>query len=723
MVIRETPVATKKKNRRKVPLSVGLSIAALGVAFGDIGTSPLYTVNALFFGIGQTDVTRDNILGGVSLIFWILTLVVTIKYVIFVLRASYQGEGGVLALRALVQSVNKQRKAVLLIIMVFAGTLLLSDGFITPAISVLSAVEGLNVATSLFRDYTVPIAAAILTFLFIIQRKGTAQIGKIFGPVMVLWFAVIGGLGLHQIILTPEILQAVNPYYAFEFMGNAGVHHFLLAVGAIVLATTGGESMYADLGHFGKKPIRLGWFYLAYWALILNYTGQGAYLLSGKPVISGNIFFSLVPDITLPGWLESALPGDAVHILANAPIYFMVLLATIAAVIASQALISGAYSLASQAMALDLIPKLNIVHTHRRHKGQIYVPSINWILYIGCLALVFFFGSSANLTDAYGLGVSGVMLSTTLAMFQIAKHKWHWPGFLTYSVFGVFLIIDITLVAATSLKFPTGGYVPIGLGLSMFAIVIAWNWGRALVRSAHISYITYASPRDMAWLVNAKRNLMRDREYVEQERERKYVELDRAVVFLVSRPVTSLTDNIPIILRIFMKRHGAMPKNIIFLTIVQEKRPFVARESRIKVTDFDYNIMSVTAHYGFMQSPDGLDILYSLKRDGYIGMSLHRCTVEASEEEVFITKSAQFIDKLRVYVYMFFKRISPGAWHYFRLDTKPGLSKTVIPIVLGKEGWRIEIPEFALEADEEYIDPDTRQPTAIQFGRPKSRAE
>jgi K+ transporter len=216
-------------------------------------------------------------------------------------------------------------------------------------------------------------------------------------------------------------------------------------------------------------------------------------------------------------------------------------------------------------------------------------------------------------------------------------------------------------------------------------------------------------------------SLVTGREYVEQERERKYVELDRAVVFLVSRPVTKLTDNIPIILRIFMKRHGAMPKHIIFLTIIQEKRPFVAAENRIKVVDFDYNIMSVTAHYGFMQAPDGLDILHTLKRNGYIGMSLHRCTVEASEEEVFVAKTAQFIDKLRVKVYLFFKRISPGAWHYFQLDTKPGLSKTVIPIVLGKQGWRIEIPEFALEAAEEYIDPDTRKPTSIQFGRPRSR--
>ncbi|MCA9338274.1 KUP/HAK/KT family potassium transporter [Candidatus Saccharibacteria bacterium] len=714
-------MTTRKKKSRRIPLSVGLAIGALGVAFGDIGTSPLYTINALFYGIGQTAVTHNNILGGISLIFWILTLVVTVKYIIYVFRASYQGEGGVLALRALVASVQKRSKPLLLIIMVFASTLLLSDGFITPAISVLSAVEGLNVATSFFTDYTVPIAAIILTILFTLQRKGTHKIGKIFGPVMVIWFVVIGALGLHQIILTPGILAALNPYYAFEFIGNAGLYHFMIAMGAIVLATTGGESMYADLGHFGKKPIRQGWFYLAYWMLILNYVGQGAYLLSGQPVISGNVFFSLVPTINLPLELTQILAPDTAHIIAFAPIYFMVVLATISTVIASQALITGAFSLTSQAMALDMIPKLNIVHTHRHHKGQIYIPAINWILLIGCLVLVFFFQSSSNLTDAYGLAVSGVMLSTTLAMFQIAKYKWKWPTWRTWLIFGTFLVIDATLLASTSLKLPTGGYVPVGMGLLMFAIVIAWNWGRDLVRSAHVSFMTYASHRDMAWLVNAKRNLMRDREYVEQERERKYVELDRAVVFLVSRPVTKLTDNIPIILRIFMKRHGAMPKHIIFLTIIQEKRPFVAAENRIKVVDFDYNIMSVTAHYGFMQAPDGLDILHTLKRNGYIGMSLHRCTVEASEEEVFVAKTAQFIDKLRVKVYLFFKRISPGAWHYFQLDTKPGLSKTVIPIVLGKQGWRIEIPEFALEAAEEYIDPDTRKPTSIQFGRPRSR--
>lgn len=717
-LVRKT-IATKKvavKQRRA--LSTALVVGALGVVYGDIGTSPLYAINATFFGIGRTPVTHDNILGVISIIFWLLTLIITVKYITFVLRASYQGEGGVLALRELVGTVKKAKgKPIILMLLVFGATLLLGDGIITPSISVLSAVEGLKVATPFFTPYTVIIAAIIIIGLFSIQKRGTAQIGKIFGPLMIIWFFTIGMLGLIQIVHHPGILAALNPIYGLEFIANMGIGKFLIATGAIVLVATGAEDLYVDLGHFGRRPIRLGWFYLAYWSLVLNYFGQGAYLLGGHEAVGDNIFFSLVPHISLLPDIANAWPAWVSEFVTHIPVYSVVLLAMAATVIASQALITGVFSLTSQAMALDMLPRLNIVHTSRKHRGQIYLPAVNWMLMAGCLTLIFIFKSSGNLTDAYGLAVSGVMLTTTMAMFFVARHKWKWSRTATVLVFGVFFVIDATLLLATSLKFMTGGYIPVFVAVSIFTIVIAWNWGRDLVRGAYVSYLEYASPRNMEWLVEAKRRLTHDREYVEETRQRKYVELDRAVMFLVSKPVKHRTENIPIILRIFMKRHGAIPKYIVLLTIVQEKKPYVSDDRRIKVIDFDENILSVQAHYGFMQSPNGLEVLKQLKTEGYMGRSLHRCTVEAAEEELFLTKGARFIDKLRIRVYLLFKSISPEAYHYFRLDAKPGMSKTIIPIVLGKNGWRIEIPEFALEDSDEAIDPDTLMPTSIQFAR------
>jgi KUP system potassium uptake protein len=656
----------------------------------------------------------------IGLIFWLLTLVVTLKYIFFVLRAGYQGEGGVFALHELVATVKRRSTPLLLLLLVFAASLLLGDGIITPAISVISAVEGLNVATSFFASYIVPIAALILTVLFLVQRKGTAKIGRIFGPLMVVWFLTIGTLGFVQILREPAILAALNPAHALEFAGRIGWHKFLLAMGAIMLAVTGAEALYADMGHFGKRPIRQGWFYLAYWALALNYLGQGAYLLGRHLVVNGNIFFSLLPHVAITPQLTAALPIWAIEALSHAPIYIMVFLATAATIIASQALITGAFSLASQAMALDMVPRLNIIHTSHKHKGQIYIPSINWMLYIGCLVLIFAFRSSSRLAAAYGLAVSGVMVSTTAAMFHIARHRWKWKTLRTVTLFGAFMVIDLTLLTSTSLKFFTGGYVPISIGVLLFAIVLTWHWGRGLVAGAYSAYLTSASPRDMAWLVSAKKRLDKDHVYVEHPRPRRVVELDRAVVFLVSKPVTSLSSDTPIIIRIFLKRHGALPKHIVLLTIVQDKTPFVSAKRRIKVTDFGYNILSVTAHFGFMQNPNGLEILHDLKLNSYLGPDLHRCSVEAAEEELFVSKNTRFIDKLRIRVYLFFKKVSPEAYHYFLMDSKSGLSKTVVPIVLGKNGWRIEIPEFALEDSEEHIDPDTRKPTDVIFARSKA---
>src|SRR5664279_546117 len=655
------------------------------------------------------------------MIFWLLTIVVSIKYIFVVLRAEYQGEGGVFALHELLAGFKSKRKPLLLMLLVFAAALLLGDGMITPAISVLSAVEGLNIVTAVFTPYILYIAAVILICLFLVQRKGTSKVGLWFGPIMVIWFLVIAGLGLHSIIQVPDILNAINPIHAFEFAKRVGMFKLLLAIGAVTLAVTGAESLYADLGHFGKRPISQGWFYLAYGALVLNYFGQGAYLLSGKPIVSENIFFSMLPHFSLPANLASLLPSWVVAHVADVPIYLMVALATAATIIASQALITGAFTLSSQAMALGLAPRLNIIHTNKDRPGQIYVPAINWMLLIGCLLLVFIFKSSSNLGAAYGLAVTGVMVATSAVMYQIARYRWGWHVLPATIVFRFFLAIDLLLLTANALKFFEGGYVPVIVAILLFAMVLTWRWGRDFVRSAYSGYISYATPKDMAWLVDLKRRL-RD-QTVLTDRPRRMVELDRGVVFLISKPIKSLASSVPIIVRIFMKRQGALPKHLVLLTIKQDKKPFISHKNRIEIMDFGYNTLVVTAHYGFMQIPNGIAVLKSLKKDHGMGPELHRCTVEAAEEELFIRKSASFRDKVRVGVYEFFSHISPPAYHYFRLDTKPGLSKTIIPIILNKNGWRIDIPEYALENDEEHIDPDTRKPTDLRYTRISRKEE
>jgi len=375
-----------------------LALGALGIVYGDIGTSPLYAMDQLFSG--RADVPATEVLGGVSLVIWTITIIVAVKYAILVLRAQNDGEGGLFALYGLLHEQKKPGVRPLLWALMLGAGLLFGDGIITPAISVVSAVEGLQVATPSLSHAVVPITIGLLTALFAIQHKGTSGIGIVFGPLLAVWFLVIAGLGVWQIGLHPQILAAFNPMYGVAFLRHAGAFDTLVILSALILVVTGGEAMYADLGHFGARPIRASWFGVVFPALLLNYLGQGAYLLSGGPVAGGKLFYNLVP----------------------APLIFpMVLLATIATVIASQALISGAFSLASQAIRLGLFPRLTLLHTHERHAGQIYVPFVNWSLFAGSIVLVATFGSSAALAAAYGLAVSGVMVITSVAIFPIAR--------------------------------------------------------------------------------------------------------------------------------------------------------------------------------------------------------------------------------------------------------------------------------------------------------------
>jgi KUP system potassium uptake protein len=701
--------------RVRPPIRWALFIGALGVVYGDIGTSPLYAVNETFFGIGRTPATTQNVLGVISLIFWLLTLVVSVKYIFLVLRASYQGEGGMFALHELVAKLRRKRTGFILTLLVFGAALLLGDGVITPSISVLSAVEGLNVATPFFSPYVILITVAILTGLFLIQHKGTAKVGMLFGPVMIIWFGVIGLLGLIQMIKTPEILAALSPWYAILLVQHLGLYHFLLALSAIMLVVTGTEALYADLGHFAKRPIRQSWFSVAYWALVLNYMGQGAYLLSRQPVREDNIFFSMVPVVTLSTSTLTHLAPWLRSFLEHAPLYGLVLLATAATVIASEALITGAFSLASQAIALKRIPRLDVIHTSERHPGQIYVPVINWLLYFGCIALVCVFRTSGNLASAYGLAVAGVMIATTSAMFQVARYRWKWRWSYIVIIFGGFLLLDLTIFAASTLKFASGGYISICIATILFAIVASWRWGRTFITGAHNAYLEDAASKDMYWLSGLKGQLSQPEQ--ESSKRRSLVETDRAVVFLISTPITDIHSPVPLILRLFIKRTGAMPRQVILLHIKQELQPYIDRADRIIATDLGHSIYAVEACFGFMQRPDGLSVLRMLREHNLIGPEFHRCAVEASDDVIYVNRHANRYDKLRVNVYLFFKSLSRPAYHYFRFDSKPGLSKTTIPILLGKQGWRIDIPEFALELNKATIDPDTHRPTDLQFHR------
>jgi KUP system potassium uptake protein len=437
----------------------GLAVGALGVVYGDIGTSPLYAIDQIFLGSAGVAPTADNVLGAISLAIWTITLIVAVKYALLVLHAENDGEGGVFALYGLLHRYKNQGARVLLWSLMLGAGLLFGDGMITPAISVLSAVEGLDVATPAFATYVLPITVALLTGLFAIQFKGASGIGVVFGPVLIVWFAVIAALGGAEIMKQPAILAAFNPALGAAFLARAGLREALLILSALMLVVTGGEAMYADLGHFGARPIRIGWFAVVFPALLLNYLGQGAYLLGGAPVAGGKLFYSLAPEPLL-------LP--------------LVVLATVATIVASQALISGAFSLTSQAIGLGLFPRLDVLHTHRAHAGQIYIPIVNWGLYLGCVALVLAFGSSSALAAAYGLAVAGVMLTTSLAMFAVARGYWRWSVARTALVWGPLTAINSAFLVASSVKFLEGGFVPLSVGVAAFLTMGAGGARRPL---------------------------------------------------------------------------------------------------------------------------------------------------------------------------------------------------------------------------------------------------
>ncbi|MFI4889495.1 MAG: KUP/HAK/KT family potassium transporter [Steroidobacterales bacterium] len=626
-----------------------LTIAATGIVFGDIGTSPLYALDQIFLAHGGIPLTREHVLGGISLVIWTLTVIVAVKYAIFVLRAQNDGEGGVFALYGLLHNHRHRGMTVVLWSLMLGAGLLFGDGIITPAISVLAAVEGLGVAAPALDRAVIPVTLIILTALFAVQIKGTSGIGRVFGPILVAWFIALAILGLRQIAQHAEILRAFNPSYGLLFLRHVGLYEALIILGALMLVVTGGEAMYADLGHFGARPIRISWFALVYPALLLNYLGQGAFLLSGAALAGGKIFYSLVPPALL---------------------YPMILLATAATIIASQALISGAFSLASQATGLGLFPRLPVLHTHHAHSGQIYIPIVNWGLYIGCITLVIAFGSSSALGAAYGLAVSGVMVITSIAMFPVARIRWGWGMLGTGVLWGTLTAVNVTFLVASSLKFLDGGFVPLSIGFGVFAIMATWRWGRKATFAAY-----------------ASKKTMQISELIQLHRNSRFF-MERTSVLMAPKPLHHESDRTPALLQLLWDRYGVLPRNLIFVEVTHPKVPYV-HDNRYKVTVFDQDrsrgsIISVELRFGFMEEPNVERALEGMARLKEIDLSTDRgeWIVHVSNENLLPGRPMGLTRRLRFRLFTLLRLVSGPAYYYYGLGDEVQLSAETLPVRL-----------------------------------------
>ncbi len=549
-----------------------LTLGAIGVVYGDIGTSVLYAFKEVFVS-GHVPITTNNILGVLSLFFWTLTVIVTLKYVVLIMRADNHGEGGLMALLALASQSVKSRpqlRRVLLMIGVFGVALFFGDGIITPAISVLSAVEGLEVVTPAAKPYVVSITLIVLVLLFVMQRRGTADIGKVFGPIMVSWFVVIAMTGLVQIVQNPMVLQAILPSYAFNFT----VNHYRLAfvtLGAVFLCVTGAEALYADMGHFGHKPIRIAWFSLVMPALLFNYFGQGALVLAHPDAVS-NPFYLMTP-----AW-------------ALVP---MVALATVATVIASQALITGAFSATKQTIQLGFLPRLSIQHTSIRDTGQIYIPAVTWVLLAGVIAAVTLFGSSTALAAAYGISVSLVMVITTLLTYYVLRFGWGYPLPLCLAATGFFVTVDLIFFASNSLKIVQGGWFPLAMALAMYTVMTTWKDGRRLMNDKlRADSIDLASFLDAVFVSPPLR-------------------VDGTAVFLTAEPGT-----VPNAMLHNLKHNKVLHKNNLFVTVRNHEVPRVGLDKRLEVESLGHNCWQVIVNYGFKGDPDLPKALQLIKGRG-----------------------------------------------------------------------------------------------------------
>ena len=602
-----------------------LTLAALGVVYGDIGTSPLYALKECFSAELGLAVRPENLLGVLSLIIWSLLMIVSVKYIMFVMRADNRGEGGILALLSLAfperrESGRRSRTATIMVALgVFGAALLYGDGMITPAVSVLGAVEGLEVAAPKLHPFIVPLSAMILVALFSAQYQGTGAVGRVFGPIMVLWFLTIGILGVRGILRHPQVLASFNPLLGVEFLLRHGFLGFKV-MGSVFLAVTGGEALYADMGHFGSRPIRYAWFGMVLPALLLNYLGQGA-LMIGDPAANDNPFFKLAPH-----W----------------SIYPLIGLATIAAVIASQALISGAFSLTMQSIQMGFLPRMTIDHTRERERGQIYMPQVNWSLAIASIALVLTFKSSSNLAAAYGIAVTLTMLATTLLFYFAARRLWHWNPWMAGGICGVFFVIELSFFGANALKILNGGWFPLAIGVLLFTLMSTWKTGRRLlwqrVRESALPIETFLQSLD----------------------RREPSRVRGTAVYLAGN-----AEATPLALLHNLKHNKVLHERVIFLTVIIDETPRLEECNRLQVEALRKGCWRVRTHYGFMEEPNVVDVL---KKCGDHGLAYQEGeTTFFLSRETIISSRDPGMARWREHIFSLMSRNAQSATAFFRI--------------------------------------------------------
>ena len=616
-------MSSNSQNQTKKQLT-GLAMGAIGVVFGDIGTSPLYALKEVFLS-GLT-IDRLHVLGALSLVFWTLTLVVTTKYAIFIMRADNKGEGGIMALMALALQGSKgnAQKIRFIVTVGLLGTVLFyGDSIITPAISVLSAVEGLQIIAPKLAEYVIPITIGVLGGLFVLQSKGSGKMGLLFSPIMCIWFALLAVMGVMNIIEVPEVLMAVNPYYGLHLLMELGWHSFFI-MGAVVLAITGAEALYADMGHFGLKPIRYAWFGFVFPALLLNYFGQGA-LLIAQPGAIENPFYLMAPTWAL---------------------YPLLILSTLATVIASQAVISGAFSMTRQAVQLGYCPRMNILHTSGAEQGQVYVPAINWLLMVSVFVLVLSFKSSTALASAYGLAVTGTMMATTLLAFIVIQALWQWNKYTSVAFLSTFLTIDSVFLSANSLKIPTGGWLPLVVGLVLFLVLTTWIKGRAL----------------LSQYMDERRTLFED---LEEKINAKLVRVEGTAIYL-----TRSLHGVPQVLLHNLEHNHVLHERIIVLTIVTTNEPYVDEANLVKIRAFgkDKSFYRVKLYYGFKQNADVRRALELCVQEG-LDINPKNASFFIGSEQVFFRNKSP-MPKWRRALFSFLFHNSSSAIEFFKIPVE-----------------------------------------------------
>jgi KUP system potassium uptake protein len=602
------------------PASASAALLAIGIVYGDLGTSPLYTLHAIVHIMGD-QFTPEAALGSLSLIFWALIITISIKYCLLVMRADNHGEGGILALMTTTNARWAGRSRWLIVTGLFGAALIYGDGIITPAISVLSAVEGLDVATSTFKPYTMPLAVMILVGLFAFQNRGTGVVGKAFGPIMFVWFVSIAVLGVVGIVHHPHVLVAINPAYGAQLVMDHGLLGFTV-LGGVFLALTGGEALYADMGHIGRNPIRIAWYCLVLPALVLNYAGQIGNFLEASN-LEENPFFRLAPD-----W----------------SIYPLVMLATLATVIASQAIITGSFSMTRQAMQLGWLPGVRITQTSEQEYGQIYVPFVNWTMMALTVAVTAGFGSSDRLAGAYGTAVATTMVLTTALLYHVMRNRWQWSFHQAAAVTGSLLAVDAIFLSANLLKILEGGWIPLAFGVLVFIVMTTWHYG-----------VVAAQRR------NAAKSQQPDK-FFARLRNDNVVRVPGTAVFL-----TRLSEGIPPIIVNYVKRVGSLQETVIALTIRFEDVPSVRSKDRVRIEELDEGFWRVTVHFGFMETPDLPAVLALARRDGV--PVLHQASYYIARDHFISRKDRSLRSRWRVALFSFMSRNSAHAVDRFKIPS------------------------------------------------------